>query len=391
MPAAIATYPDNAAPDRLNVLLPAIGPDKMTGGPNTVLQVACALADPGQHIRFIACDSTASGGDDWFWRHLESVTGSPRPDGSTMVSAQDQILPVGDRDIFLASFWTSAHQAAILAAQTTSSRFLYLIQDFEPAFYPWSSRYAMALATYDLDFHPIVNQKTLLEYFAVNRIGHFADAVFSNHSTVFEPALDHQVFSPASVPRSDTKRLLIYTRPTNPRNMLGMALEAVNEAFLKGAFTGKWIFTAIGARGSLPKLRLPCGVMVDEAPWADYRSYARLLQTSDVLLAPMLSPHTGYPALEMAACGGYSVTNTFGTKTEERLRAISPNIVPVPPTIPGFVRGLQEACSRSHCSEITELAVAMPRTWPDALQHVCAPRQMLAFHARQDPQRKTLF
>jgi len=57
----------------------------------------------------------------------------------------------------------------------------------------------------------------------------------------------------------------------------------------------------------------------------------------------MLSPHTSYPVLEMAACGGITVTNSFSTKTAERFAALSPNIVAVPPTSSTFAAGLIDA------------------------------------------------
>jgi hypothetical protein len=79
----------------------------------------------------------------------------------------------------------------------------------------------------------------------------------------------------------------------------------------------------------------------------DYEGYARSLREADVLLCPMLSPHTSYPVLEMAASGGLSVTNTFANKTRAALEALSANIVAREPTIEALAEGLVEAARRA--------------------------------------------
>ena len=62
------------------------------------------------------------------------------------------------------------------------------------------------------------------------------------------------------------------------------------------------------------------------SPWLDYPAYAGLLRGSDLLLCLMMSPHTSYPPLEMAASGRLVVTTEFGPKTAAALASISPLI-----------------------------------------------------------------
>ena len=360
---------DPAAPATLNVLLPSIGPDKMTGGPNSVIQAGCAIAKAGLRIRFVACDGAPTGDEAWFWRHVAQLTGGDMSAHAQLSRHPDEDLRIGPDDLFLASFWTTAHQASALVHQTRSKRFIYLIQDFEPAFYPWSSRYALALQTYAMDYYPVVNMAALADFLADGRIGRFAEAGFRQACTVFEPALDRDVFKPGQdrALRPGARRLLVYARPTNPRNMLGMALEALDLACQDSAFQGEWEFLAIGARGSLPAMKLRCGRVVREAPWADYRAYAKLLQDSDILLSPMLSPHSGYPVLEMAACGGVSVTNVFATKTAERLRQISPSILGVEPTSTALAEALKTAAQIVRDGYKSPGSPALPASWAEAL------------------------
>ena len=71
-----------------------------------------------------------------------------------------------------------------------------------------------------------------------------------------------------------------------------------------------------------------------------------MLPTYDLGLALMLTPHPSLVPLDMAAAGLVTITNTFGAKTAERLAALSPNIIGVPPTLAGLVQGIETAIPR---------------------------------------------
>jgi hypothetical protein len=286
-------------------------------------------------------------------------------------SGHEASLTIGASDLLLASYWTTAHQAAELLPAMRHELFLYLIQDFEPGFYPWSSNYAQVMETYHLPFRAIINEATLADHLFASGIGRFADPTFRTHCTVFEPAVDRLVFHRATtMPRLGPRRLLVYARPTTARNMLGMAVAALKAAIGTQVFDPSWEFLTLGARGSLPEIDLGGRRMLRGAPWRNYTGYADLLRTSDILLCPMLSPHTSYPVIEMVACGGLSVTNVFSSKTASRLAAISPNIVAVDPTIRGFTGGIIEAVNRIDSGSERTAAVTAPATWDEALDPV---------------------
>ena len=104
-----------------------------------------------------------------------------------------------------------------------------------------------------------------------------------------------------------------------------------------------------------------------------YEAYGALLGSSDVLLSLMLSPHTSYPPLEMAAAGGLVVTNTYGPKTAEALTAISPSIRAATPDVDALVGGLSEAVAglnRGAPDAATAGSIAVPASWDEALRDV---------------------
>ena len=359
----------------LNVLQPILTPVSMTGGPNTIVNIAFWMAMRGIPVRLVTTRGDPGSDGDWFWRHLATVTGdATRPATLSIAPATDpnHPLPIGPRDVFLATHWTTAQQAKTFLPRMETKRILYLIQDFEPGFYAWSSNYALALETYDLDHVGIFNERMLYDYFAAQGPGRYSDPDFARQGLVFEPAIDRAVFHPPAEPRTGKKRrLLFYARPTNPRNLLGLGLHALRKAMFDPIFRqAEWEFLAIGARGSLPEIDLGSGHVLRPAPWADYAGYGQQLREADILLCPMLSPHTSYPVLEMAASGGLTVTNSFGTKTRERLMALSSNIVAVPPTEEGFERGLIEAARRVSDGVDMHAPLHLPADWRDSLSGV---------------------
>ena len=117
----------------------------------------------------------------------------------------------------------------------------------------------------------------------------------------------------------------------------------------------------------LPDLPLSEAHTLRPSPWLSYQDYGELLGSSDVLLSPMLSPHTSYPPLEMAAAGGRVVTTTYVPKTAESLAAISPSIHGATPEVDAVVEALRAAVD---APLPTEPAIDVPATWDDALRDV---------------------
>lgn len=359
-------------PPTLNVLQPVLRPDAMTGGPNTIVLLAALVAERGVPVRIVTTRVGHRTDLTWFAGHVSSLTSRPSPAGLQVVVGSDanEAAQVGYDDLWLATHWTTAQALRPLLPQMRRSWFIYLVQDFEPGFYAWSSNYALALETYGMPHRAIINEGLLAAYLRMRGPGLYADPGFIETACqLFEPAVDRQIFYPPNAaPRPGPRRLLFYARPTNARNMLGLGVQALRAAIEQNIFPGAWEFLSIGARGSVPPIALGGGHTLRPAPWADYATYAESLRQADILLCPMLSPHTSYPVLEMAACGGIAVTNTYGPKTTAALAAISPSIVGVPATTEGFVDGLQTAAMRA--GEARRDNLNLPGDWDHVLRPI---------------------
>ena len=306
---------------------------------------------------------------------MRGLLGTDLPADVQLVSANDRAVPlaIGARDLFMATAWWTAQQAKYAVRQTQHSRFVYLIQDYEPLFHPASTQQALAAETYSLDHLPVVNSQWLHEFLVRERIGRFADPAFVERSLVFQPAVDRTLFFPA-FDRSTRarRRLLFYARPTNGlRNLFELGVAALEKAVADGTLDPeRWEFVGMGE--SFPAVSLGRGATLVPAPWLDLAGYAQQMRESDILLSLMLSPHPSYPPLEMAACGGLAVTTAFANKTSEALAELSANIIGVPPTLEGISEGLEAAVARLDDVEGRRAAAAinLPASWRSSLAEV---------------------
>ncbi len=359
----------SSAPPHLNVLNSALTRSGMTGGPNTIINLALRIARLGVPVRLVTTVATSTLDPAWFRTHAVQLIGDPNLPDVPIVTAANAARPmvIGPNDMFLATHWTTAQQLKAILPRMASQQFFYMLQEFEPAFYAWSSNYALALETYGLDFWPVFNESLLATYMMGQGVGRLGDPAMRDRATIFEPAVEARLFHPPAGPVPvRPKRLLFYARPTNTRNMFGLGLMALRLASADPAFAG-WQFRAIGGRGSVPPLPLAAGHALQPEAWMDYEGYAQSLREADVLLCPMLSPHTSYPVLEMAASGGLSVTNTFATKTRVELEKLSGNIVATEPTVEAMAAGLIAAAERANAGYVRTAAIDMARDWAATL------------------------
>ena len=387
-PLNLTISPGLAARPMLNVLIPGLSMQHMSGGPNTAINLAYRLAAEGIPVRFISTDVPADQRHDLLWAHFASLTGITKRLANVEICCganRSIALAIGENDVFFGTAWWTVQMVKYALPLTKPKKFIYIIQEFEPGLYEFSSRYALALETYQMNFCGIINEQFLADYLCDYKIGRFADPAFIDSCAIFEPALDTRKFYPVQEKNlSRPRRLLFYARPNAPRNLFELGLNALQTAAAQNVFSGEsWELLFIGE--PLPDMKLGNNLMIRSAPWLNYDAYAKLIRNSDIALSLMLSPHTSYPPLEMAACGGIAVTCSFDGKTQQKLHQISSNIIAVPPTLEGIVGGLQEAVGKVRAGQRSFERINMPATWDEAFSQV-VPKLVEMFH---DCQRST--
>ena len=363
LPLNLQLDPQLASRPTINLLLPAARMSSMSGGPNTALNLAYRLAEIGFPLRIVSTDHASDADQKPVWQHIRSISGVRRHLLHVeIVDAFDRSRPlmIGANDVFFATAWWTAQMAKHTSSLVGNRPFMYLVQDFEPLFYPTSTAYALAVETYGMNHIPIINTSLLRDYLATQAVGSYGCKEFVNRALMFEPAIDQASFFPEEHDRV-RRRLLFYARTSHVRNLYPIGVAALRKAIAQGILSPlHWDFVGMGE--PFDPVNLGHGATLTCAPWLGFDDYAKEMRHSDILLSLMMSPHPSYPPLEMGSCSGMVVTNTFGNKTAERMIAFSERIIAVEPTVEAVVAGLEQALRRLD-EPRTEPAMRLPESW----------------------------
>jgi hypothetical protein len=139
--------PSLAADPRVTVLMPHLRLARMTGGPNTILNLTGRLARGGMRLRYASVVGSADEDLEPLRAHGELVSETPLPGDTVEFVAAGRgggSLRLGPRDVLVATWWPTAHVARSALAALEATEFIYLVQDFEAGFYPWSTKHALA-------------------------------------------------------------------------------------------------------------------------------------------------------------------------------------------------------------------------------------------------------
>jgi glycosyltransferase involved in cell wall biosynthesis len=340
------------SPPRLNVIISIIDFRYVFGGYITVFHLCRKLALQGFRVRVIVvdeCDFRPVAWADSFRTYpgLEDFL-----DRIELIYAFDRktIVPVSPHDTFLATSWWTAHVAHLATKMLNKQKFVYLIQEYEPGFYAYSSLSAFAAESYDFPHYALFSTEILREFFGLNRCGIFAGTdgdrlgiSFENAITAVGPVMADELRA------KRVRRLLFYCRPEPHalRNMFDTGLIALRNAVKTGAFRG-WEFHGIGTMAWSGKIKLANGITMDLLPRLNQESYRNILKDYDVGLSLMCSPHPSLVPLEMAKAGMWTVTNCFANKTAAKLKSISSNFLPTSSSVEGVTRGLCQAWRLTH-------------------------------------------
>lgn len=316
----------------ITLLVPTLNPTEIFAGVATAVDLGLALAAAGHSVRFVATDLPMASPIVSRQFLTGRLSGAQADTGAAAritlhCGVTEPTIPAHPGDRFIATAWWTAIVARKLIAAHgfTWPRFVYLIQDYEPGFYPWGSEYADALSSYSLDFIPLFNTTLLRDHFAA------AGFAFAGPKAIaFRPAINVDRY--ASLPRAapDAKgrrRIMVYGRPEVARNLFPTAVEALDLFLSRAGLTpDQVILDSVGLRH--PPVHLSGGHVLTSRGKLPYEEYPAYLSSVDLGLSLMLSPHPSHPPLEMAAAGARVVTNGYGVKD---LSLLSPSLLSTPP------------------------------------------------------------
>jgi hypothetical protein len=344
----IRVAPRRSASDaiRLNVVVPTVADDRTFGGIQTAIDVFDAIAEGIDRRRIVSARAIEPSDAAAFpaYRYVTDAEDADDPWQLVTLMHQDAPLVVGPNDVFIATHWTTAALVIDIRrwqAETygrAPARFIYLIQDFEPGFYPWSASYLLACATYDAQDSTIAifNTGLLQRYFHGVGIRFPTEFAFEPR---LSPALRRALETP---PATRERRIIVYGRPAKPRNLFPFLVDGLRA--WRRAMPGSSAWAVLSAGQSHPDVDLGDGAVLRSLGKLDLDGYGALLRTSAIGVSMMASPHPSYPPLEMAQFGLLVLTNRFGEKDLSEWHTNITSLVTFSPA--GFAEDLEALCRR---------------------------------------------
>ncbi|MFW5402482.1 hypothetical protein V2A85_22740, partial [Yersinia sp. 1252 StPb PI] len=315
---------------RINLLIPALSEKHVFGGISTALRFFDKVRLDFPIARIIVTDEVSvelkenQFYSDW---KLNDLSADDINSNSIVVSGNRSCasIAISENDYFVTTAWWTTYNAFKMIEWQSAifniyeRKLIYFVQDYEPGFYPWSTRYALAESTYlnSKATIPVFNTKLLSDFFIKN-------GYFYPQSYYFEPIIN-PVLSAARDQRKNEcreRKILIYGRPGVERNLFNLIVQSISiwaELYPKAKY---WKVFSAGEKH--PDIILSHKVTINSLGKLNLDEYVHQLSTSSIGISLMLSPHPSYPPLEMASFGMKVITNSYSNK---KLSKLSSNIV----------------------------------------------------------------
>jgi len=254
------------------------------GGVNTTLRIADKLArEHGVLNRFLVNGHPAN--EFYESAIVAAFPGLAGSEVGNYYGTDEGLAAVPPADAAIATFWLTARDVAKLSG---TPRKFYLIQDYEPSFYPASTMFAMTEQTYRLGLYGICNTRSMHDIYAGG---------YGGTATYFEPAVDRAIFHAegrAEPEPGEPVTIFAYARD-HFRNCWELVYAALSE--IKRRHGDRVRIVAAGAK------YLPPSADFIDLGLLDYRATGRLYRETDIGITLQISRHPSYLPLELMASG----------------------------------------------------------------------------------------
>lgn len=328
---------------RLNLLIPSIAPEKTFGGIVTGIDIFLEIGKRANADLRILLDELGPVSAGHSVGQRARILGiDPQQIEIVPRTIDTPQIAVRASDVFLTyNWWTTLNVQSLVEQQSRHfgqppKPFMYLIQEYEPYFHPFSSTHMMARQAFEpaLPCWGIFNSSELFAFYCAQ--GHKMERSF-----VFEPQLNNTLATLLQrAPRKKERRLLVYGRPAVERNCYPAVEKGVRAWAERYPEFSNWEIVSAGL--SHRPLPLGKGRVMTSAGKLAMEQYGELLLTSAAGLSLMSSPHPSYPPLEMANFGLWTVTNSY---TNKDLTRSHQNIISIDNIAPDTIAdALAQAC-----------------------------------------------
>jgi hypothetical protein len=305
---------DDSTRPRLSLIIPTIASNKAFGGVMTALEFFLELGKRAAVDLRIVIDNPETSSDRSLVDKRARALGL-EPKNIVIVHAGpgNAAIAVRRNELFMTfNWWITLNLLPVLQSQQEhfgqpALPFLYLIQEYEPQFYPFSTTHMLARSAFEPPWPcwGIFNTVELYNYFMSQ--GHRLERSF-----VFEPKLSDALRPFLTKESTRTRRIVVYGRPGIPRNCFSALLKGLRRWAQQYPEFKDWEVLSVG----LPHrpFSLGDGRKMRSIGKLSLEAYAELLRETAVGMSLMSSPHPSYPPLEMAHFGVVTITNRYANK-----------------------------------------------------------------------------
>lgn len=313
---------------RINLIIPTLEPEKVYGGITTALKLFKKIIEFGSYeqVRIIVTTDGVSLEAikyvNSFFKYNFSVSKGNIEDGYLLHSIiplktnSERILDISEKDIYVSSAWWTADLGLRIVNKQNDffkrdGKLIYLIQDFEPGFYPQGTIYAKAKATYEESKKviAIINSEELYNFFSNNF------DFFESYYVPFElndkllKELNKYINSSNQIARK--KIIICYGRPSTPRNCFETIVSGLKkwQDITSSEVVKSWKIYFIGEKFDKNLIRNLKNARVLNK--LSLENYALIMQKAKIGISLMESPHPSYPPIEMASFGVKVLTNKY--------------------------------------------------------------------------------
>lgn len=207
----------------------------------------------------------------------------------------DSPFDLPETDVGFCTIWVTAYT---LARYNKCKAKFYIMQDYEPMFYPSGSISAAIEQSYRLGFYFMANTPGVASKFLQ----------YSEWGTNFVPGVNADLYRPArmAVRKTGPYKIVFYGRPINDRNCFVLGCEALRR--VKEKYGNSVSIVSVGSDYSPQQYGLN-GVIENRGLLKTLEEVAMLYRESDLGLSLMTTPHPSYQPLEYMASGCPSITN----------------------------------------------------------------------------------
>lgn len=254
------------------------------GGLNTAFRIADKLArENGVHNRFVVLGEPHA-----LFIHTALTAAFPSLAEAEVTfydGSNESLSRLPEADVAIATLWLTANHVAKVHGV---KRKFYLMQDYEPAFYPASTMFAMAEESYRLGLYGICNTDSMHRIYT---------GEYGGKAMAFTPAVDQSIYhAEGRREKAPDEPVTIFAYARDHfRNCWELVFAALSE--VKRIHGDDVRILAAGAR------YLPPSADFIDMGLLDYRATGRMYRETDIGLTMQISRHPSYLPLELMSSG----------------------------------------------------------------------------------------